>query len=306
MSDITPQTLGQAQDTCYRPVSVTILLPAFNEEVALPLTLSCIQQALATADFDYEILVVDDGSQDDTAAVARAAGTRVISHPYNKGNGAAVKTGLRNARGEVTVLLDADGQHDPADIRRLVEQIGLYDLVVGARDVMSYQLWYRRLVNSVYNLFASYITGVPIPDLTSGFRAVRTTQARQFLYLLPNTFSYPTTMTIAFLRAGYSVGFVPITTSPRVGGDSKIRIFSDGARFLTILFKIATLFSPLKVFLPLSLAFLVTGAAYGAHQLILFHKFRNMATVLLVFGISLFALGLISEQIALLRFQHTE
>ena len=306
MSDIASQTLEQAHGSHHPLVSVTILLPAFNEEAALLSTLSRIQQAMATAAFEYEVLVVDDGSKDATAAVARAAGARVISHPYNKGNGAAVKTGLRNARGEITVLLDADGQHDPADICRLVEQTGPYDLVVGARDAASHQVWYRRLVNSFYNLFASYITGVPIPDLTSGFRAVRTTLARRFLYLLPNTFSYPTTMTIAFLRAGYSVGFVPITTSPRVAGDSKIRIFSDGARFLAILFKIATLFSPLKVFLPLSLAFLMSGAAYGAHQLILFHKFRNMATVLLVFGISLFALGLISEQIALLRFQHTE
>jgi glycosyltransferase involved in cell wall biosynthesis len=265
-----------------------------------------IKSVLDASKVCYELMVVDDASTDNTAVVAEQNDAQVISHPYNKGNGAAVKTGIREARGETIILMDADGQHSPKDISRLLDLIDRYDLVVGARDAKSRQVWHRRLANAVYNVSASHITGVRISDLTSGFRIVRTDLARKFLYLLPNTFSYPTTMTIAFIKAGYNVAFVPITASPRVTGSSKIRLFSDGARFFTILFKIATLFSSLKVFLPISLAFLFSGIAYTAHQLIVFQKFRNMAVVLLVFGIAVFVLGLISEQIAQLRFERTE
>lgn len=306
MTLLQARQLEQMQETKRGLTAISVIVPVYNEEHVIGELIHRIHRVMETCSYEYEIIVVDDGSTDTSYQVAEQGGATLLRHPYNKGNGAAVKTGIRHAQGDVLVLLDGDGQHDPCDIPRLLDPIGEYDLVVGARTRDSHQAWHRRLANAVYNLFASYITGVRILDLTSGFRAVRTDLARKCLYLLPNTFSYPTTMTIAFMKAGYSVAFVPITSSPRVAGDSKIHLLSDGTHFFIILFKVATLFSPLKVFLPLSLAFLMSGAAYGAHQLILFHKFRNMATVLLIFGISLFVLGLISEQIAQLRFQHTE
>ena len=219
----------------------------------------------------YEILVVDDGSIDGTAARAREAGARVISHPYNIGNGAAVKTGIREARGRVIVMMDADGQHEPADIPRLIEHLGSHDMVVGARTRESETSLHRDLANKVYNWFASYICNRKIEDLTSGFRAIKADAARAFLYLLPNTYSYPTTLTLAIVRSGRSLKYIPVRTVRRVGR-SKIRLFRDGTRFFFIILKIATLFSPMKVFLPVSALMFLTGVGYGLIQDLLFRR----------------------------------
>jgi glycosyltransferase involved in cell wall biosynthesis len=283
---------------------VSVVLPCFNEAESLSEILSQIRRVLK--EIRHEIIVVDDASKDETVSIASKQGVRVVSHPYNKGNGAAVKTGIREARGKVIVLMDADGQHDPARIPNLLEKMERYDLVVGARNAETEQAWHRKMANGFYNGFATYITGVRITDLTSGFRAVRAEVARKFLYLLPNTFSYPTTMTIASIKAGYSVAFVPVTVNKRSGGRSKINLLQDGSRFFIILFKIATLFSPLKVFLPLSIGFFVAGSAYASYTLIAFTDFRPFALLLLMFSVMLFSLGLISEQITQLRSDRTD
>jgi glycosyltransferase involved in cell wall biosynthesis len=248
-----------------------------------------------------EILVVDDGSTDETSARARAAGACVVRHPYNKGNGAAVKTGIRHANGEFVLIIDADGQHPPEDAQRIAARLGEFDLVIGARSVATQASTGRRLGNALLNNFASYLTSRPIPDLTSGFRGARTECLREFLHLLPNGFSTPTTTTLAFIKAGYNVAFEPIDARQR-SGHSKIRFAKDGTRFLLILLKIITLFSPLRIFLPISIVSLATGAVYGVWNMVATGKIPNGAVILILFAVIVFLVGLISEQIASLRF----
>jgi glycosyltransferase involved in cell wall biosynthesis len=276
---------------------VSIVIPAYNEAPVIGHVLDDIM----ALPLEAEIIVVDDGSTDETAEVVRArSGVSVISHPYNIGNGAAVKTGIRAAHGDVIVLMDGDGQHSPADIPRLVDRIGRYDMVVGARTADSATERHRDLANSLYNAIAGYIVGHPVKDLTSGFRAVRARLAKRFVYLLPNGFSYPTTITIAFFRAGHSVCYEPIVAQARAGR-SKIRLLRDGLGFLLILLRIGTLFAPLRIFLPAAAALFSLGVGYGAYLLIFYSRFTNMSVLLIMSGFLLFMLGLISEQIALLR-----
>jgi glycosyltransferase involved in cell wall biosynthesis len=248
-----------------------------------------------------EILVIDDGSSDDTSARARAAGACVVRHPYNKGNGAAVKTGIRHANGDFVLIIDADGQHPPEDAQRIAARLGEFDLVIGARSGATQATMARRLGNALLNRFASYLTGRPIPDLTSGFRGARSECLREFLHLLPNGFSTPTTTTLAFIKAGYNVAFEPIDARQR-SGNSKIRFAKDGTRFLLILLKIVTLFSPLRIFLPISIASFTTGSIYGVWNMIATGKIPNGAVILILFAVIVFLVGLISEQIASLRF----
>lgn len=280
-------------------VKISVVLPAKNESAAVGATVARIRALLPQA----EILVVNDGSRDDTAAIAERAGARVLNHPYSQGNGAAIKTGARAAKGDVIVFMDADGQHEPADIPRLLEKIeqGL-DLVVGARQKGSQASMGRGLANGLYNRLATWMTGHRVEDLTSGFRAVRVDKFREFLYLLPNGFSYPTTSTMAFFRVGYSVGYVPIHAAKRIG-KSHVRILRDGTRFLLIIFKIGTLFSPLKIFAPVALAmFVLASAWYGWtwwHQA----RFTNMSALLYTGSVMVFLMGLISEQITALMYK---
>jgi glycosyltransferase involved in cell wall biosynthesis len=248
-----------------------------------------------------EIVVVDDGSTDDTSARARAAGACVVRHPYNKGNGAAVKTGIRRASGEFVLIIDADGQHPPEDAQRIAARLGEFDLVIGARSGATQATAARRAGNALLNRFASYLTSRPIPDLTSGFRGARTECLREFLHLLPNGFSTPTTTTLAFIKAGYNVAFEPIDARQR-SGNSKIRFAHDGTRFLLILLKIVTLFSPLRIFLPISLVSFASGSIYGIWNMIVTGKIPNGAVILILFAVIVFLVGLISEQVASLRF----
>ena len=254
-------------------VSVTVLLPAFNEEQAIVSTIHKIKDLHP----DFEVLVIDDGSSDNTMQVAMDAGANVWPHPYNIGNGAAVKTGLRMARGEWIVMMDADGQHDPADIARLLEHKDSFDLVVGARGKGSETAIHRDLANWFYNRLASYVTKFRVEDLTSGFRLVRASVVRDFIYLLPNTFSYPTTLTMGYLRSGRSVKYIPIQTAARKG-KSKINLLSDGTRFFLIIAKITTLFSPLRIFLPLSFLFLCTGLAYYLYTFLTQGRYQHVRT----------------------------
>jgi glycosyltransferase involved in cell wall biosynthesis len=298
-----PEPVSAASES---PIEISIILPAFQEEQGIPPLLMQIGAVMAKMRRPYEILVIDDGSTDGTAARAREAGARVISHPYNIGNGAAVKTGIREARGRVIVMMDADGQHDPADIPRFLEKLGTHDMVVGARTRESETSLHRDLANKVYNWFASYICNRKIEDLTSGFRAIKTDAARAFLYLLPNTYSYPTTLTLAIVRSGRSLKYVPVKTARRVGR-SKIRLLRDGTRFFFIILKIATLFSPMKVFLPVSALMFLAGLAYGLLRIVFLDgRYGPTSAMLMTMAVVVFMVGLVSEQVAQLRFDRSE
>jgi glycosyltransferase involved in cell wall biosynthesis len=280
------------------PEQTSVVIPAFNEADAI----GAVVAGLAAAGAWHQIIVVDDASTDGTAEAARAAGACVVSHPYNKGNGASVKSGIRAARGEFLLIIDADGQHQPADAVRLVERLGEYDLVIGARHQATQATLARRLGNAALNRLASYLTERTIPDLTSGFRGARLEYLREFLHLLPNRFSTPTTTTLAFIKAGYSVTFVPVAARARVG-ESKIHLLRDGTKFMLITLKIVTIFSPLRVFLPISLAAFLLGAAYAAWTIATQSHVTNSSVLLIMLAVIVFLVGLVSEQIAALRFE---
>jgi len=288
-------------------LKISVVIPAHNEEKNLPFLIPRIREVLGTGRGEVEVLVVNDASSDATAAVAAAAGARVVSHPYNLGNGAAVKTGIRHARGELVVLMDGDGQHRPEDIPRLLDEAAIYDLVVGARAAQGHAGAHRLAANTMYNWLASWVTRFRIEDLTSGFRVVRRRTVIRFLYLFPNTFSYPTTMTMAYLRTGHSLKYVPIDAARRgKGSRSKIRLFSDGARFFLIIMKIATLYSPFRVFLPISAALFLGGVANYLATYLSYQRFTNMSMFLLITALNVFLLGLISEQISQFRMEATD
>ena len=290
-------TIGGAQATDFE-----------NEADIIGDTLQGIRTSLKLLTQDFEIIVIDDGSTDATADAARAAGAAVISHPYNLGNGAAIKTGIRRARGELLITIDGDGQHDPADIPKLLDLSSRYDMVVGSRNRASDTAVYRDLANRLYNTLATYIAGRKIDDLTSGFRVIKTHIARQFIYLLPNTFSYPSTLTLSVVRAGYSLGYIPIRFSRRAGkGRSKIKPVNDGFRFLMIILRISVFYAPLKVFLPLSTLLFVLGVGYGAVRVWVWHlAYGQTSALLMSTAVLVFMMGLISEQIAQLRFDRSE
>jgi glycosyltransferase involved in cell wall biosynthesis len=276
----------------------SVVVPAFNESSGI----GAVIDALRAAAPWHEILVIDDGSVDGTAAVAEAAGARVITHPYNKGNGAAVKTGLRAATGAAVLIIDADGQHPPRDALRLVAHLETYDLVIGARAPATQATLTRRVGNAVLNWLASYLAGRPIPDLTSGFRAARRDRLMEFIHLFPNGFSTPTTSTLAFLRAGYSVKFEPVEANQRRGA-SKIRLGSDGMSFFLILLKVITIFSPLRIFIPVSIVSFALGAGYGAWTVATESDVTDSSVLLIVLSVVIFLIGLVAEQIASLRFE---
>lgn len=280
-------------------MKVSIVLPAKNESAAIGKTIEQIQQLQLA----HEIIVVNDGSTDQTQQVAESAGAKVLTHPYSKGNGAAIKTGARTAAGDIIIFMDADGQHDPQDIPHLLKKIEQgYDLVVGARQKGSQASIGRGIANSLYNNLATYMTEHPVEDLTSGFRAVRAEKFREFLYLLPNGFSYPTTSTMAFFRAGYSVTYVPIHAAKRIG-KSHIQPMKDGVRFFLIIFKIATLFSPLKMFLPIAVILFMMATGWYGYTLWDAGRFTNMSALLYTGSIMIFLMGLISEQITALMYK---
>ena len=281
---------------------ISIVLPAKNESAAIGQTLAQIQQLQLA----HEIIVVNDGSTDQTKQVAETVGAKVVTHPYSKGNGAAIKTGARTATGDIIVFMDADGQHDPQDIPKLLEKINQgYDLVVGARQKGSQASVGRGVANALYNNLATYMTEQKVEDLTSGFRAVRADKFREFLYLLPNGFSYPTTSTMAFFRAGYSVTYVPIHAAKRIG-KSHIQPLKDGVRFFLIIFKIATLFSPLKMFLPIAILLFMIGTGWYGYTLWDAGRFTNMSALLYTGSIMIFLMGLISEQVTALMYKDSQ
>ena len=273
---------------------LSIVLPAKNEASALAELLPRLRAAYP----DAEVMVVDDGSADDTACVCKQNNINNLRQPYSMGNGAAIKRGARAATGDIIVFMDADGQHDAVHIEALLERFAEgYDMVVGARDRSGQANLHRGLANGLYNRLASWMTGHTILDLTSGFRAVRASKFREFLHLLPNGFSYPTTSTMAFFRSAYPVAYVPIPVAKRVGTSSHIRPLRDGLRFLLIIFKIATLYSPLKLFAPVGFGFSLLGIGYYAYTFATAGRFTNMSALLLSAAVIVFLIGLVSEQI---------
>jgi glycosyltransferase involved in cell wall biosynthesis len=280
-------------------VKVSVVLPAKNEAEGLRRTLPALRACLPEA----EVIVINDGSTDQTAAVAVELGAKVLSTPYSMGNGAAIKRGARAASGDVLVFMDADGQHDPALIPELIARLEQgYDMVVGARDGSGQASVGRGLANRFYNRLASTMTGHDVKDLTSGFRAVRADRFREFLHLLPNGFSYPTTSTMAFFRSAYPVSYVPIRVDKRVGTASHIRPLKDGVRFLLIIFKIATLYSPLKLFAPVGFGFFLLGLGYYSYTFLTQGRFTNMSALLFSAAVIVFLIGLVSEQITSLTY----
>lgn len=282
--------------------SLSIILPAKNEGASLATLLPELRQRFPEA----EIVVVDDGSEDDTASVCQRFPVRLVRHPYSMGNGAAVKAGARHASGATLVFMDADGQHDPADVQRLLDRLGEgYGMVVGARDYDSQAGHHRALANSLYNRLASWMVGHRIDDLTSGFRAVAADKFRRYLHLLPNGFSYPTTITMSFFRAGLPVAYVPIKARRREG-KSHIRLLRDGMRFLLIIVRIGTLYSPFRLFLPVSLTFFLAGFAHYVHTYLTEGRFTNMSALMFTTAILTFLIGIVSEQITALHYKDSE
>ena len=278
---------------------ISIVLPAKNEAPALTALIPRLQAAQP----DAEIIIVDDGSTDDTAKLCQSFGVVRVSQPYSMGNGAAIKRGARAARGDTLVFMDADGQHDPADIGRLLKRLDQgYDMVVGARDWAGQAGVGRGVANTIYNRLASWVTEFKVMDLTSGFRAVRADKFREFIHLLPNGFSYPTTITMAFFRSAYAIAYEPLAVHQRVG-KSHIRPLRDGVRFLLIIFKIATLYSPLKLFVPASVLFFLLGLGNYIYTFVMVHRLTNMSALLFSAAVIVFLIGLISEQITSLTFK---
>jgi glycosyltransferase involved in cell wall biosynthesis len=280
----------------------SIILPAKNEAASLRTLLP----ELCNDFPDAEIIVVNDGSTDDTVEICAQNKVKVISHVYSMGNGAAIKTGARNAQGSILVFMDADGQHSPDDINKLIDMINEgYDMAVGARQLDSHASLTRRFGNTIYNRLASWMTGYPIKDLTSGFRAARARHFKKFLYLLPNKFSYPTTSTMAFFRSGLPVGYVPIRANTRSSGSkSHIRLFHDGFRFLIIIVKIGALFSPMRFFLPISGVLFMAGLCYYGYTYFNWGRLTNMSAILFLSALFTFLIGIVSEQISALHYKN--
>jgi glycosyltransferase involved in cell wall biosynthesis len=283
-------------------MTVSVIIPAFNEAKAIG---GVVQEILQLYP-DFEVIVVNDGSTDDTAAVAASAGAKVRSHPYNIGNGASIKTGIRVARSRYLVFMDGDGQHGPRDIQRLLDYLPEYDMVVGARTRGGQSSAFRAAGNLFYNRLASYVAKFQVQDLTSGFRAVKTDIARKFVYLLPNTYSYPTTITLGVLRTGRSVKYEPVDVKRREAGKSRVKLIPDGVRFLMMIIKICTLYSPLRVFLPVSSILFLLGIGYYGYTFFAWNRFTNMSALLFTTSIVIFMMGLVSEQICQMRFDRSE
>jgi len=280
-------------------LKTSIIIPVYNEGQTIGNLVSDIKSRYP----HFDIIVIDDGSTDSTADAAQQAGAVVYSHPYNIGNGAAIKSGIRVATGDILVFLDGDGQHDPEDIEILIRHIPEFDMVVGARSLSDQASIGRALGNKAYNWFASYVAKFAVKDLTSGFRAVKSNVAKNFLYLLPNTYSYPTTLTLGVLRSGLSVKYIPIKTKRRKSGKSNIKIIQDGVRFFMIITRICTLYSPMRVFLPVSFVMFLLGVINYIYTFITRSRFTNMSVFLFVASIIIFMMSLISEQICQMRFE---
>ncbi len=275
---------------------VAIIIPAYNEEEGIADVIAQLKELSG----NYEIIVVDDGSTDNTHKLATDTGVKVIRHPYNKGYGAALKTGIRNAEADIVLFIDADGQHQPSDIKKLIQYIGEYDMIVGARTKKSKISLLRRPGKKILSITANYLAGMKIPDLNSGFRALKKDVALEFMHILPNSFSFSTTITLALINSGYSVKYVPIEAPERVG-TSKIKPFRDGFRFIMLIIRTVVLFNPLKVFLPVSAILFIVGFFELIREIIVYFDIWTAPVLLILSAILIFFFGLIADQISSLR-----
>jgi len=295
----TPSKARDAHDE-----AITVVIPAYNEDKTVAEVVRGSQQALPQA----RILVIDDGSTDATALEAKSAGADVISHPLNKGNGAAIKTALRNITGGRVAVLDADGQHDPRDLARLIKGLEQYDLVVGSRSFTNGDgSILRNFGNLALRRLASFLAEQDIPDLTSGLRAFRHSVAVRFLHIYPNGYSFPSTSTLSFITAGYNVGVVPVRARSRPAEtESKLRPFRDGFRFLMFMLRIITLANPNKIFFPTGLIMVLAGMALTIRNLVLFAQFSGGTILFLAGGLNVIFFGLVLDQFASLRLQERD
>ncbi len=291
--------------------TVSVIIPVYQEEESLESCLSNLINTLEAAGLDYEIIVVDDGSTDRSLALLlelqkQYKRLRVAHHLYNRGYGAALRTGVRLAQGEVVVFMDADGQHMAEEILALLEHIPPYDLVIGYRTKSYSGPWYRNMGNRFYNWLASYLTRYEIKDLTSGFRAMRRVAMLHFLSLLPAGFSASATGTLAFLKAGYNVLFVPVTVLPRIRGRSKVNPLVDGWRFLMLTLRIIVFYDPLRVFAPLAGWFAVLGLISWVWGIGAAGRFLLPNSTVLFGTLALLSVlnGIISSQIAAERIHY--
>ena len=282
--------------------TLSFLIPAYNESETIGSVVTELKNRYPGA----EIIVIDDGSTDTTGQVAETTGAEVITHPYNIGNGAAVKSGIRAATRDILVFMDADRQHQPEDVELLLKHLPQFDMVVGARSNYDHASGFRAIANQIYNHFGSFVAKFKIQDLTSGFRVIKSDAAKQFVYLLPNTYSYPTTLTLSVLRSGLSVKYVPVAVSKRKKGKSNIKAYRDGVRFLMIIIKICTLYSPLRVFLPISFLLFISGVSYYLYTYFTAGRFTNMGALLFSMSLLIFLIGMVSEQICQMRFERGE
>jgi glycosyltransferase involved in cell wall biosynthesis len=303
---VTSQTDESAQPFSHGAIStsLSVVIPALNEEECIYGVIENLVKKLESYAGFTEIIVVDDGSSDRTAEMARAAGARVIQHPYNIGNGASIKTGIRHAKGDWVAFMDADGQHSPEDLFQLLALMSKYDMVVGARTLKSKVSKFRTVGNTMLRLFAQWLVGQKIPDLTSGFRVMRQRKLSEFVNLLPNRFSYPSTITMAFIKSGYTVGYVPLDSiRRRAGGKSSIKPFRDGFRFLYIMARLAVLFEPMKLFMMISMAVLTLGLGMTVYQIMTIHGIHGASVLTVLAGLMIFFFGLLADQIAQLRME---
>ncbi|MFC1511330.1 glycosyltransferase family 2 protein [Candidatus Margulisiibacteriota bacterium] len=280
----------------------TIVVPAYNEEEAIRNLLTRLQSIRN----DYEVIFIDDGSTDKTAELINASGFRVVRQPYNKGYGAALKKGFRIAGSDIVVIMDADGQHNPEEVDKLIKHIGEYDMVVGARDRKSLILLWRKPLKYILNLIANYLAGVKIPDLNSGFRAMRKDVVMRFMHILPNGFSFSTTITLAMLKGGYSVKYLPITTNKRIGRKSNVNFIKDGARTLLMIIRAIALFNPLKVFIPISFFLFIGGLLFSVYGFVAYHRIPQVGVISIISSVTVFLFGVLADQFSLLRWEQNE
>lgn len=277
----------------------SIVVPAYNEEEGI----SGLLEAVKALDLfeKYEFIIVDDGSSDQTAAVAKRYPVKVIRHSVNKGYGASLKTGVRRATTPLVITMDSDGQHDPAYIDTIVEMLGEYDMVIGERSATSFQVKSRKSGKWLIRKTGEMLVGQKLPDYNSGLRGFHREQIYNILHLMPNGFSFSTTSTLAYLKEGYNIGTFPIEVVERVGRASSVQFVRDGSKTFLLLFRIIMLFNPLKVFFPASLLFTATGAIWGINGYLFFGRFPNSGIILITLGMFMFFFGLLADQISLLN-----
>ena len=280
---------------------ISVIIPAYNEEETVKEVVLGIAQVLQES--VYEIIVVNDGSTDSTKHNAVEAGARVVSHTAKRGYGASLKTGIRHSNHELIVTIDADGQHNPADILRLVNKwYDGFDMVVGARDAESFQYMSRMPGKKFLQWMAKFLVGESPEDVNSGLRIFKKSDALTYFPILPNAFSFSTTITLAMLKDAFRVGWVSIKTTPRKGRDSNVSFWKDGGRTIMLIIRITTLFNPLKMFLPVSLGSFGIGFCYAVYNL-LFREFNipDGAEFLMTIGIIVFFFGIMADQFSSIR-----